>query len=182
MKPLPEHGAEPDLPVKTIVGVVKHALAGELPPFARTLGLPQGAWRDVLEYGFPESAVWEWIAEDGRNIPRSFGELVELMMAHRTAGGDPGRAFWLAHAIAAACHGERHLWQDLGVAGRGEVSGLLESYFQPLAARNTQDLKWKRFLFAELGAALGKPGLRPPGCGKCDHLPICFPPEAASGS
>jgi nitrogen fixation protein NifQ len=182
MKPLPEPGAEPDLPANTIVGVVKNALAGELPPFARTLGLPQGAWRDVLEYCFPESAAWEWIAEDERNIPRSFGKLVELMVAHRSAEADPCRTLWLAHAIAAACHGERHLWQDLGLAGREEVTGLMDTYFGPLAARNTLDLKWKRFLFAELGTTLGKPGLRPPGCGKCDHLPICFPPETTSGS
>ncbi len=182
MKLLSEPGTEADLPFKTIVGVVKHALAGELPPFARTLGLPQGMWREVLEYCFPESAAWEWIAEDERNIPRSFGDLVELMMVHRSPEADPSCTLWLAHAIAAACHGERHLWQDLGLAGRDEVTSLLGAYFGPLAARNTQDLKWKRFLFAELGAALGKPGLRPPGCSQCDHLPICFPPEATSGS
>ncbi|MBE7421367.1 MAG: nitrogen fixation protein NifQ [Zoogloeaceae bacterium] len=181
MKPLPEFGTAPDLLVKAVVGVVKHAMAGALPPFARTLGLPQREWRELLEWCFPESAAWEWAAEAERNIPRPLRGLVEMMMAHRPPGADSRRSRWLAHAIAAACHGERHLWQDLGLAGRDEVSGLLETYFRPLAARNTQDLKWKRFLFAELGAALGKPGMRPPGCSKCDHLPICFPPGTTSG-
>jgi molybdate transport system regulatory protein len=39
---------------------------------------------------------------------------------------------------------------------------LLETYFGPLAQRNTENQKWKRFPFAELGAVQGKPELRPP--------------------
>ncbi len=119
MKSPPAPRTKPDLPRRTTAGVVQLALAGELPSFARSLGLPQR---------------------------------------------------------------ERHLWQDLGVAGRETVSSLLEAYFLPLASRNTQNLKWKRFLFAELGAAQGMSGLRPPGCGKCDQLQICFPTLETSGS
>ncbi len=113
-----------------------------------------------------------------RVTPWTFSALVDLLLSHRTdETADPAPARWLAHALAAACHGERHLWQDLGLAGREEVTRLLAEYFGPLAARNTQNLKWKRFLFAELGARQKIADLRPPGCSRCDHLPICFASE-----
>lgn len=175
-------GREEDLLSRAIAGVVNHARAGDLPVFAMSLVLPRREWRKLQECCFPGSTLMEWTPGNRQAVPRTFSDLVGLMMANRTAGTNARHALWLAHAIAVASHGDRHLWQDIGVTGRDEVSSLLKAYFGPLAMRNTRDQKWKRFLFAELGAAQGKPGLRPPGCGKCDHLPICFPTPASSAS
>ena len=38
---------------------------------------------------------------------------------------------WLAHAIAAACYGERELWEDLDLGGRDDLGRLLQKYFPP---------------------------------------------------
>lgn len=169
-----------DLLERAIAGVVNQVRSGRLPVFFRTLGLPLTEWQQVRKLCDPASADRENASADGDGdgIPPTFHGLVALLTAHGIATADAARTRWLAHAIAAACHGERHLWQDLGVDRREDVSRLLEIYFRPLFLRNTQNLKWKRFLFAELGKAQGKPDLRPPGCGECDHLSICFPPSA----
>lgn len=37
-----------------------------------------------------------------------------------------------------------HLWQDLGLFNRGELSRLLATHFPTLAAGNTQNMKWKK--------------------------------------
>lgn len=175
---MPDNDGKHGLSVQAIAGVVNQVRDGRLPVFFRTLGLPLTEWRQMRKLCEPASADWENASADGDGVPPTFHGLVALLTAHGVATADAARTRWLAHAIAAACHGERHLWQDLGATGREDVSRLLETCFRPLFLRNTQDLKWKRFLFAELGKTQGNPDLRPPGCGECDHLPICFPPSA----
>lgn len=169
----------PELPLRAIVGVMKHAQEGELPLVAWTLGLPQAELLELIEHCFPKLGRLEPMPEWNyailmRIVPQVFHDLAALLLAHRDGNTDARHADWLARAIAAASLGERHLWQDLGLDGRGDVAALLQRYFPTLFARNTADLKWKRFLFAELGAAQGRPDLLPPGCGKCGQFPICF--------
>ncbi|MDM7457098.1 MAG: nitrogen fixation protein NifQ [Tepidimonas sp.] len=72
--------------------------------------------------------------------------------------------------------GTRHLWQELGLAGRPEVSRLLRLCFPDLAARNTPDLKWKRFLFQALGEQLGLPSLGFPAAPTATPMPTASAP------
>ncbi|SMB28700.1 protein of unknown function [Sterolibacterium denitrificans] len=165
---------------RTISGVMRNAQAGELPLFAWTLGLAQPALLEVVATHFPELGVLEPMPEQDyeilmRGAPPLFTDMVGLLMNHGAAESDRRHTEWLARAIAAAAMGERHLWQDAGLSDRAELSSLLAQHFPALHARNTQNLKWKRFLFGELGALLGIEDLRPPGCGKCEQIALCFP-------
>ena len=167
---------------RAIAGVLRHAQEGELPLFAWTLGLSQPDLLGMIGQYFPELGALEPMpqreyAAIERAVPASFRDLARLLFAHRSAGGDARLADWLARAIAAACFGCRHLWQDLGLPNRSAVSALLEQHFQTLYRRNAEDLKWKRFLFAELGSAQGNPGMRPPACDRCDQFRLCFPAQ-----
>ena len=81
----------------------------------------------------------------------------------------------LAEAVAAAAFGPQHLWQELGVSGRGDVTALLRRYFRPVADANVRGLKWKHHLFLCPGDRLQRPGLRPPRCDACDEQRLCFP-------
>lgn len=164
---------------RAVAGVMRNAQSGDLPLFAWTLGLPQTELLQLVVTLFPELgalvplAAYEYaILLRGR--PADFDALVAVLLAHRAPGIDRRHARWLAHAIAGAAQGERHLWQDLGLASRSELSNLLARHFPTLHARHAVDMKWKRFLYAELGAAQGRPGLRPPGCGKCAQFTLCF--------
>lgn len=89
----------------------------------------------------------------------------------------------LAAWLASACFGGRHLWQDLGVASRAEVSRLMHLAFPALSAANTLDLRWKRHLFACLGWLSGEAELRPPKCDRCGDFATCMgaPLPAAAG-
>jgi nitrogen fixation protein NifQ len=175
------HTTRPDITVtKTIAGVMRNAQNGELPLFAWTLGLPQWELQQMVTTLFPELGPLEPLRERDYAIlahptPPEFQQMADFLFAHRGVALDRRSAHWLARAIAAAVLGERHLWQDLELSGRPELSKLLERYFPTLHARNTSHLKWKRFLFAELGTTRGIVDMRPPGCGKCAQFTVCFP-------
>ncbi|KVM92739.1 nitrogen fixation protein NifQ [Burkholderia diffusa] len=93
--------------------------------------------------------------------------------AHPTVAHDD--ADCVATIIAHACLRPDHLWRDLGLDGRDAVSAMLDRYFPALAARNTAQLRWKKFLAQEVAASLGQPPGPAPGCPGCEDFGFCFP-------
>lgn len=169
----------PPLARAAVAGVLRNALTGELALFAATLGFDRREYRTLVAAclpGIEPERDWDSgaYAVCASQAPTLFTPLAELLLAHRAPELAPRPARWLAHALAAAGFGARHLWQDLGLAGRTEVSRLMHLCFPTLAALNTADLKWKRFLFLRLGEKLGRAGLMPPNCVSCDSYPSCF--------
>lgn len=165
---------------RAIGGVIRSAQDGELPLFAWTLGLPQSTLSEVVSYCFPELGALKLMPARQyqailQSVPVEHGELVSMLLAGRSTGPSMQHAGWLAHAIAAAAMGSRHLWQDMGLGERAALSALLQHYFEPLYRRNTGNLKWKRFLFTELATLLGKASMQAPGCAQCPQFPVCFP-------
>lgn len=168
------------LMMRAIAGVMRGAQDGDLPLFAWTLGLPQPALLAMVAQCFPELGELaplpsEHYANFLNGVPDRFHELVALLNAHRSPGESEAHTDWLARAIAAASFGDRHLWEGLGLSGRDALSHLLARYFEPLYQRNTTNMRWKKFIYSELGARHGDPGLQPPDCSQCDHFPLCFP-------
>ncbi|WP_025917434.1 nitrogen fixation protein NifQ [Herminiimonas sp. CN] len=174
------------LMVRAIAGVLRNAQDGELPLFAWTLGLPQPVLAALVAHCFPELGALESMPQQqyaaiAATAPVEFRDLAVMLLANRSVTADLQHAAWLAHAIAAASLGSRHLWQDLGLTGRDALSRLLAQYFAPLYRRNTHNLKWKRFLFAELGALQGRHHLQPPKCHHYAEFPVCFPVSDQTG-
>lgn len=102
-------------------------------------------------------------------------EIRELLVAHRAGRTDV--ELWLANIVAAGCLGSEHLWRDLGLAHRGLLSALFSDYFPALAAKNTQDMKWKKFLYKQLCEQEGGYVCRAPSCAECAAYDDCFGPE-----
>lgn len=171
----------PDLRQRAIAGVLRHAQEGDLPLCAWTLGLAHQEWLAMLEASFPELGELEAIPAQAyaaiqATTPAAFFALLALLTAHRHQNADERHSDWLARAIAAACLGSRHLWQDLGLADRADVGMLLSTFFPALYRKNSQQLRWKRFLFAELDTQSQLSVTARPKCDRCDEFPICFPP------
>lgn len=102
-------------------------------------------------------------------------ELRHLLRTHR-AGRDVSELF-IADIVCSACLGSDHLWQDLGLFNRAELSRLMETNFPTLAARNVHDMKWKKFLYKQLCIAEGVYVCRAPSCEECADYDACFGPE-----
>ncbi|HMM50837.1 MAG TPA: nitrogen fixation protein NifQ [Burkholderiaceae bacterium] len=173
----------PDSLERRLLDAVRgHAVDGRLPAAAWTAGLGQAEFDALVllvgacDPGLPPPPSWP-----SRSRPALLSPLVALLWSSREID-DPWTRL-MAGTVACAAFGSRHLWQDLGASGRHEVTALLERHFPYVVAANRRQLKWKHHLFCLLGAELRVPDLRPPHCGDCDELPVCFPgAPGASGS
>lgn len=102
-------------------------------------------------------------------------ELRHLLVSHR-AGKDVSELF-MADIVCTACLGSNHLWEDLGLFNRKELSALMGRNFPTLAARNIKDMKWKKFLYKQLCIMEGIYICRAPSCEECSEYDVCFGPE-----
>ena len=84
----------------------------------------------------------------------------------------------LADLVARRCQRPNHLWQDLGLRNRGELSGLMARRFAPLAARNRGDMKWKKFFYRTICGDEGYVLCAAPSCAECNEFDACFGDES----
>lgn len=83
----------------------------------------------------------------------------------------------LAAMIARRCARPHHLWQDLGLRDRGELSRLMQRHFAKLAEKNRNDMKWKKFLYRMVCSTEGFTLCTAPVCSECDDFTTCFGAE-----
>ncbi|SAK81660.1 hydrogenase [Caballeronia hypogeia] len=100
-------------------------------------------------------------------------DLHGLLMWHdRTK--DRADAHCLATIISAASLRPDHLWRDLGLDGRDDVTTMLDRHYPDLVARNTANLRWKKFLAQEVARARGVAPTCAPGCPGCEDFGLCY--------
>ncbi|MBK5937193.1 MAG: nitrogen fixation protein NifQ [Halorhodospira halophila] len=102
-------------------------------------------------------------------------DVADLLLRYRRGADRSER--WLARIVAAGCLGRDHLWQDLGLRSRGELTALMEDAFPALCALNDRDMKWKKFLYKRLCEETGIYTCRAPSCDACSDFAECFGPE-----
>lgn len=86
---------------------------------------------------------------------------------------------WISELLINACLGADHLWQDLGLWERKELTALMRYNFPLLAARNDKNMRWKKFLYKQLCEAEGIYVCRSPSCEVCEEYSECFDRSAA---
>jgi len=100
----------------------------------------------------------------------------DLLLAQRSSEGDA--SIWFAAMIARRSMEPNHLWEDLGLRERPELTRLLTRHFAPLAARNTKNMKWKRFFYRMLCEDDGLVMCSTPVCTQCNDFDLCFGDES----
>jgi nitrogen fixation protein NifQ len=160
----------------------------------------------ILAMGISESAreggsVCKRVGLDGNSLrclvggmfPRAVGEFDQIFRpCALVIGGEEqslrellwmyasnGSAFHrdLTAMIARRCICPHHLWQDLGLRNRGELSRLMTLHFSSLAAKNRGDMKWKKFLYRMVCGTEGFTFCAAPVCSDCDDFALCFGAE-----
>ncbi len=158
-------------------GLLARAFAGVLSRFP-TLGLDPREHSALRRCHFAGPGGAQDVSEAGGCDPmraEEHGDLVELLLAHRA---DPSReTLWLAFTIATACLGDNHLWQDMGLNGREELSALLDKHFTALYQKNVHNMKWKKFFYKELCRKAQVALCKAPSCRVCSDYAACFGPE-----
>lgn len=148
---------------------------GALPP---GLGLASAEFAVLMARHFPSFLLPAHLAvpalEAERHAERD--ELLTLLREHCAGLDDSER--WMAEIVTAACMGGDHLWQDLGLWSRVDLSRLMTQNFPALAAKNNRDMKWKKFLYKQLCDREGVVVCRSPSCEVCADYAKCFGSEA----
>jgi nitrogen fixation protein NifQ len=112
---------------------------------------------------------WRGPADDAPEEP----DLRALLYDNRTPEADPDLTRWLARILARRALGQRHLWEDLGLASRAELGRLMARHFAPLSARNP-GMRWKKFFYRTLCEQEGVMLCKAPNCTVCEDYPLCF--------
>lgn len=142
------------------------------------LGLDEERYVEMMNHHFP-GFDWHSITYTGYPFDAErmdeMHDLHELLMRSRSSNTQAQT--WMVDILVAGCMGSEHLWQDLGLWCRADLSKLMTDNFQSLASRNDKDMKWKKFLYKQLCEAEGIYTCRSPSCETCDDYQACFGPE-----
>jgi nitrogen fixation protein NifQ len=141
------------------------------------VGLERAELGRLFSRFFPQAA--ELFLKDGdvplQRLPEELS-LIDLLQRCGTIGSSFEAV--LAGMIARRAQRPHHLWQDLGFRNRGELSTLMQRHFAPLAARNSKDMKWKKFLYRTICTSTGYSLCTAPSCSECDDFASCFEEES----
>jgi nitrogen fixation protein NifQ len=147
--------------------------------FTDALGIYGSALRRNIERYFP--GTLERLEMFKLDVEPAVNEdekcLRELLWRFRTASS-PINSLLLTSLVARRATRPNHLWQDLGLANRGELSKLMLRHFAALASRNDQDMKWKKFFYRMICRDDGFSMCVAPCCSECGDFDGCFGSES----
>lgn len=174
-----------DPTVLALAGVLSSAFERDGTGVLPIRGLDGGDTDWLLARWFPGagaalSPAWDGTARATRRASRydEIEDLVALFKDHADPdAGPPEETNCVAHALACACLGDNHLWQDLLLPSRRELSALIGRWFPRLAAKNAHDMKWKKFFYKQLCEREGLFICKAPSCGVCSDHALCFGSE-----
>jgi nitrogen fixation protein NifQ len=145
--------------------------------FTDALGICGSALRHSIERYFPGTLQQleafdldeEPVVEDDERCLR------ELLWRFRTAPSPLNSL--LSSLVSRRATRSNHLWQDLGLSNRSELSRLMQRHFSLLARRNNQDMKWKKFFYRMICREDGFRMCTAPSCSECNDFHSCFGDE-----
>ncbi len=141
-------------------------------------GLGDDGFTQLLQLHFPEIDIQSLIKpgrsyDEERTDERE--EVYKLLITNRA--NQTESEIWMAKIVAMACQGQDHLWQDMGLWSRSQLSELLMLNFPELASKNVKNMKWKKFLYKQLCITEGIYTCRAPSCEVCADYDNCFGSE-----
>ncbi len=167
------------LPNDHYLACMLSSLASTRSGMPKRLGLSPTLFARMVYHHFPAAAWPVSLLTNGDDLDADRAderkELTDLMWFHR--GRDHASVLWIAQIIAAGCMGSDHLWQDLGLWSRGDLTALMRRNFPVLAIKNNHDMKWTKFLYKQLCMQTGIYTCRAPSCEVCIDYAACFGPE-----
>jgi nitrogen fixation protein NifQ len=160
-----------------ILALAVSETAGDLITLSDRSGLSRAALASLAGRFFAHA---DWLrtmpADDA--VPRGTDEDCLLDLLTQCVTDRTPLASTLAAMIARRAQSPNHLWQDLGLRNRGELSRLMHRHFRALAARNTGDMKWKKFLYRMICRDAGYALCTAPSCSECCDFALCFGDES----
>jgi nitrogen fixation protein NifQ len=161
---------------------LQEAAAGGGKNVSSVLGLSRGELSQLIENWAPGAAPFLHIEAQPDTIAfdEEEDQLRELLERFR---GDASReTSWMIAILTKRSMSPRHLWQDLGLARREELGRLIGERFPELAARNSNNMKWKKFFYRSLCELEGFVLCAAPTCRECSDFHNCFGDESGESA
>jgi nitrogen fixation protein NifQ len=151
--------------------------ATEPGPLADRVGLSETDLDTLCSLFFPNSRLaGSAEGEIAASIDIDEMDLVrDLLLSNRSSVGDFGQ--WLAAMVARRALEPNHLWEDLGLRERSELTRLIQRHFAPLAVRNDKNMRWKRFIYRMMCENDGFVMCSTPVCTSCADYNLCYGEE-----
>ena len=161
-----------------VLASILAAAAMENGAVAERAGLATADLARLMAQWFPAACggCIAWQTRDAEADDDEIAMVRDLLLAQRSSAGDVGR--WLAAMVARRAMEPNHLWEDLGLRDRSELTRLLIRHFGPLAVRNTRNMRWKRFFYRMLCEDDGLVMCSTPVCTNCNDFNLCFGDES----
>jgi nitrogen fixation protein NifQ len=141
------------------------------------LGLGVRSLTAMTEPIFPHARpLLERLDPDEEPVPGDDERCLRELLLRYTTLGTPLEDH-LAAVVARRAIRPNHLWQDLGLRHRRELSWLMSRHFEALATKNSQDMKWKKFLYRTICRDEGFSLCTAPSCAECSDFDRCFGDE-----
>lgn len=173
----PLHDAADCHALASILALGLAEAGGNLGAVCARVGLGGAAVNVLAGELFPDAAgIFDGIDPGiGVAVPEEEQALRDLFRLHaRDASRLTG---WVGAMLARRAQCADHLWQDLGLRSRAEASALIGRHFPRLKARNSQDMKWKKFFYRQICRSEGFSLCAAPVCSACDDFETCFGAE-----
>jgi nitrogen fixation protein NifQ len=155
---------------------IGESLAGQQ-SLSVTTGLGAAELALSIDHFFPHAAHLLPLETDA-TVEHSADEACLLDLLTQCASDGTPLQVRLAAMIARRAQSANHLWQDLGLRHRGDLSRLMKRHFRPLALRNSGDMKWKKFLYRMICRDAGYSLCTAPSCSECCDFEQCFGDES----
>lgn len=169
----------------SVIALAMDEANGRQATIIEAIGLEHAALIELVAQVFPHARMLMDVLIHSGSVVASPCALVrtdderclgELLLRYSTARNP--MQYRLASIIARRALRPNHLWQDLGLRDRGELSHLMIRHFRPLAERNAVDMKWKKFLYRMICRDEGYRLCTAPSCAECDDFSGCFGDES----
>ncbi len=152
--------------------------AGERRSLAAAMGLESATVTRLVGATFPHARdVFARLETTDPVVVAPDEACLRQLLVRCTTHGSPFQE-QLASIVARRAQRPNHLWQDLGLRNRRELSWLMDRHFEWLAARNARDMKWKKFLYRTICRDGSFPICTAPSCAACSDFDGCFGDES----
>lgn len=182
MKPWIDQTARGPWPVEMVsvtdfCCIVDHALTERdkgMGPLTERLGLPGSEIARLRDRWLPLTPLPD-LSLGAPHKPTDQVAIETLILMRSRAASDDAR--WLATILARRAMEPRHLWEDLGLASRAALSGLIARHLPGLAAANAQNMRWKKFFYRQICSSAAFSLCLSPCCDECSERDACFAPD-----
>ncbi|MDR3437077.1 nitrogen fixation protein NifQ [Telmatospirillum sp.] len=141
------------------------------------LGLTPAVLRVLLASYFPSSGLVIPSLARSQDEEAIEEEDFRLLLLSYRARNVPEEE-WLAAIVARRAQADNHLWEDLGLASRDDLNGLIRRHFPALFAKNDKNMRWKKFFYRMMCESEGLRLCKSPNCQQCPDLALCFEPDS----